>query len=232
MCECIGEGLNSRMACQVSKQLFSKTPMNFMTICVISNQEMYRNGVISLFRDSNKWGIIEITTNDFCSLSSIAKSKADLIVYDIDSFIYEPNIVQRINLLQSETSKLIVITSNSPILELTEYTDAGASCILSRHVKSAEFVAAIESVVAGRKFFCKATANKLSQGLHQCLLTRRELEILQYLALGLSNKEIASRLNVQIGTIKTHLINIIGKLKVSSRTGAVIRGVQLSLIRI
>jgi LuxR family maltose regulon positive regulatory protein len=61
-------------------------------------------------------------------------------------------------------------------------------------------------------------------------LTQRELEVLQLLAEGLSNKEIAGKLIVAPSTVKQHLKNIYGKLDVHSRTQAVARGRELELL--
>lgn len=62
-------------------------------------------------------------------------------------------------------------------------------------------------------------------------LSERELEVLRLVAEGLSNKEIAERLTVTVGTVKKHLNNIFGKLQVTSRTQAVARARMQSLIR-
>jgi LuxR family maltose regulon positive regulatory protein len=61
-------------------------------------------------------------------------------------------------------------------------------------------------------------------------LTMRELEVLQLLATGLSNKELAAKLFISVGTVKNHLKSIYGKLAVDSRTRAVARGRDLGLI--
>jgi DNA-binding NarL/FixJ family response regulator len=61
-------------------------------------------------------------------------------------------------------------------------------------------------------------------------LTRREIEILQFLALGLSNKQIAARLSISEHTVKFHTSSIYTKLGVASRTEAVRAGVQRGLI--
>jgi DNA-binding NarL/FixJ family response regulator len=61
-------------------------------------------------------------------------------------------------------------------------------------------------------------------------LTRRELEVLQMLATGLSNKEIASRLNISEHTVKFHVASILGKLGAASRTEAVSLGIRRGLV--
>jgi LuxR family maltose regulon positive regulatory protein len=61
-------------------------------------------------------------------------------------------------------------------------------------------------------------------------LSERELEILRLLAEGLSNREIAQRSYISIGTVKVHLKHIYGKLEVGNRMEAAIRARQLSLI--
>lgn len=63
------------------------------------------------------------------------------------------------------------------------------------------------------------------------LLTSRELEVLELLAEGLSNQEVADRLFVSVGTVKRHTHNIYGKLDVNSRTQAIVRGQELRLLR-
>jgi DNA-binding CsgD family transcriptional regulator len=61
-------------------------------------------------------------------------------------------------------------------------------------------------------------------------LTEREIEVLELVAAGLSNREIAARLFVSDNTVKTHLKSVHGKLGVSNRTQAVVKGLHLQLI--
>jgi ATP/maltotriose-dependent transcriptional regulator MalT len=60
-------------------------------------------------------------------------------------------------------------------------------------------------------------------------LSERELEVLRLLAAGLSNQEIAEQLCVTLGTVKTHVHNIYGKLDVNSRSKAIVRSSELKL---
>lgn len=61
-------------------------------------------------------------------------------------------------------------------------------------------------------------------------LTTREVEVLEALAAGMSNEDIATSLYVSVNTVKTHLKNVYGKLQVASRTQAVARATELGLI--
>ena len=62
------------------------------------------------------------------------------------------------------------------------------------------------------------------------LLTPREREVLQFLAQGLSNKEIGQRLNIAEGTVKNHMSQVLGKLGVLDRTQAALRARELGLL--
>jgi LuxR family maltose regulon positive regulatory protein len=62
-------------------------------------------------------------------------------------------------------------------------------------------------------------------------LSERELEVLHLLAEGLTNQQVADQLFLSVGTVKRHTHNIYGKLDVSSRTQAIVRGQELNLIR-
>ncbi|MEZ4568947.1 MAG: response regulator transcription factor [Thermomicrobiales bacterium] len=61
-------------------------------------------------------------------------------------------------------------------------------------------------------------------------LTDRELEVLALLGAGITNQEIADRLFVSVGTVKRHTHNIYGKLSVSNRTQAIVKGQELRLL--
>jgi DNA-binding NarL/FixJ family response regulator len=61
-------------------------------------------------------------------------------------------------------------------------------------------------------------------------LTRREVEVLQMLAAGLMNKEIAARLNISEHTVKFHVASILGKLGAATRTEAVSLGIRRGLV--
>jgi two-component system, NarL family, nitrate/nitrite response regulator NarL len=114
--------------------------------------------------------------------------------------------------------------------EILDYARAGASGYVARGASLNELVSTVESVSRG-EILCSpriaaalfkragALANDSRAPLHR--LTRRETEIVGLVARGLSNKQIAQRLFIEVATVKNHLHNIFEKLQVRSRIEAV-----------
>jgi DNA-binding NarL/FixJ family response regulator len=89
-------------------------------------------------------------------------------------------------------------------------------------------------VWVGQRLFHRASRREFTQNaqVQQTLgISERELEVLQLLAAGKSNKEIANRLAVSPNTVKTHIANLFGKLEVRRRTEAILRARELGMIR-
>jgi DNA-binding NarL/FixJ family response regulator len=86
----------------------------------------------------------------------------------------------------------------------------------------------------GAKLFRRASTDKFevnTRALSALGISGREFEVLELLASGRSNKEIAARLEVSPNTVKTHLAKLFGKLEVRRRTEAILRARELELIR-
>jgi two-component system, NarL family, response regulator YdfI len=117
---------------------------------------------------------------------------------------------------------------------------AGIRAILPIELSAEQLLASLEAVAAGLVVMhptqmaaaFPATATAASRALPDLAepLTRREREVLQMLASGLGNKEIAARLNISDHTAKFHVASIMGKLGAGSRTEAVAMGIRRGLI--
>jgi two-component system, NarL family, response regulator YdfI len=110
---------------------------------------------------------------------------------------------------------------------------AGAAGLLRADASADQIVQAIKSVSVGLTIFDAGFVPSSSE--HESVvepLTPREAEVLQLLADGLGNKEIALRLSISEHTIKFHIRSILGKLGAASRTEAVARGLRSGLIEL
>jgi DNA-binding NarL/FixJ family response regulator len=85
-----------------------------------------------------------------------------------------------------------------------------------------ELAQGVRAVHRGARYLCPRAASKLAESVHFSPLTEREEAVLELLAQGLCNKDIARQLDIAVGTVKSHLKSAYGKLFVGSRTQAVV----------
>jgi DNA-binding NarL/FixJ family response regulator len=140
------------------------------------------------------------------------------------------------------TRRIKAVCPSVAVLVLSAYDDdqfvfglleAGAAGYLLKNVRGQEIVNAIRAVHAGESVLHPSVARKVlnrfagvppktRQSKSLDVLTEREMEVLKMVTKGLSNKDIADGLYLSVRTVQGHLANIFNKLRVSSRTEAVV----------
>lgn len=135
-------------------------------------------------------------------------------------------------------TSVLVLTSFDEDEELFGVLSAGASGYLLKDTRPERIVHAIRAVAEGQAVFDSAVANRIISGRPQGNqdldepLSDREMEVLDLMAKGLSNKEIGRTLWIGETTVKTHVSHILRKLGQSDRTQAVLAAVKGGLVRL
>jgi DNA-binding NarL/FixJ family response regulator len=129
-------------------------------------------------------------------------------------------------------SRFIVLTTYDGDEDIYRALQAGAQAYLLKDMLCEEILAAIRAVHAGQRRIPAAVGTRLADRMTGMELSPRELEVLQRVAEGKSNKEIAAALEVTEATVKGHLTNILGKLGVTDRTQAVIAALRRGLVHL
>ncbi len=127
-------------------------------------------------------------------------------------------------------ARIVILTTFDGEEDIWRGLRAGAKAYLLKDSPGAEIVACIVAVARGEKVVPPSVAAKLVDRLDGDELSRRELEVLRWLATGKSNKEIARGTGITEGTVKFHVTAIMTKLGAKSRTEAVAIGVRRGLI--
>ncbi|MEM9776444.1 MAG: response regulator transcription factor, partial [Chloroflexota bacterium] len=139
-------------------------------------------------------------------------------------------------------SRVIVLTTFDNDESIFDALRAGAVGYLLKDVSSQKLIEAIRITAAGGSFLQPSVASKVVAGIssqspsptptQQLVepLSKRELEILQFIGNGASNREIANDLFLSEGTVKNHVTNILGKMGVRDRTQAALMGKEMGLI--
>jgi two-component system, NarL family, response regulator LiaR len=147
---------------------------------------------------------------------------------------------RQIKLLKPDIAVLVLTVHNDTeyILKILE---VGADGYLTKDVEGDKLASAIRLVVSGGSVLSDNAMNKLlkhalrypakpSVSSEKTILSSREMEILRLSSKGMSNKQIALELKLNLRTVKSHFFNIFSKLHVNSRTVAVIVGLKTGLI--
>jgi DNA-binding NarL/FixJ family response regulator len=109
---------------------------------------------------------------------------------------------------------------------------AGAQGYVLKSATGEKLIPALRAVAAGHRWIPKEVSTRLAVRDSFADLTPREIEVLNQLAKGLANKEIADVLTITEHTAKDHLKSILGKLRVADRTEAVTTAIQRGIIHL
>jgi DNA-binding NarL/FixJ family response regulator len=140
---------------------------------------------------------------------------------------------RRIKLACPRTA-VVILTTFETEADVTRAVDAGALGYLLKDAPSSEILGALRAAAAGRATLSpQAAARVMARARTETpALSRRELEILERVAKGATNPEIAKALRISEATVKTHLLHVFEKLGVSDRTAAVTTALERKILRI
>lgn len=128
--------------------------------------------------------------------------------------------------------RVIILTSFETDEDIYRAVQAGAQGYLLKDTPQSEMIDAIQAVHAGKRYFPRHIAALLAERMMRTNLTARELEVLQMLARGLTNKQIGSALDISDNTVRNHVNSIIEKLEVSDRTEAATTAIHRGIIEV
>lgn len=129
-------------------------------------------------------------------------------------------------------ARVLMLTTFDGDTDIHRAIQAGAQGYVLKNSTGDKLIPALRAVAAGHRWIPKEIATRLASRNMFEDLTPRELQVLEQMAKGLANKEIADVLNITAHTVKDHLKNILGKLHVADRTEAVTVAIQRGIIHL
>jgi DNA-binding NarL/FixJ family response regulator len=136
---------------------------------------------------------------------------------------------------QAPEVRVLVLTTYGTDADITRAVDAGATGYLLKDAPREQLFGAIRAAARGESVLSPSVATRVLGRMRapaEEALSPRELEILQAVARGLSNKDIGRQLYVSEATVKTHLLRVFSKLGVGDRTAAVTVALERGIIRL
>jgi len=125
---------------------------------------------------------------------------------------------------------VIVLSSFEPDEEICRAVETGAKGYLRKDISCTEIIEAVHAVHSGRSYFPQWIKDRVSERKLQPSLSPRELEVLEMVAKGLTNKEIGRAIQVSHFTVRNHVRHIIAKLEVGDRTEATTVAIQQGIL--
>jgi DNA-binding NarL/FixJ family response regulator len=197
-----------------------------ITVLIADNQTLTREGTTSLLAN-----ILDINVIGYASGPNELEQKIN--TYQPDVIIIDHSFNQRFSIADikrltslANIGHILVLSNRQSRSKVLEVVNTGIKNIIFKECSREELVNAIYKTAKGEQFFCKNTfetlfGNKLiPEQIEVSQLSPRELEIIQLIAAGMTNNEIAEKLYLSFHTIKTHRKNIIKKLGFSFKNTA------------
>lgn len=189
-------------------------------ILIVEDHQVVRQGFVALLRMVGGMDVIAEASSGAQAMELYRLHKPDVTLMDLRM----PGMggVETITAIRTEfpDARVIVLTTFDGDEDIYRAIQAGARGYLLKGMGIDELIEAIETVHRGRSKIPAAIAERLAERLSGNALTERETEVLKTIALGKSNKEIASALFISEATVKTHINNLLSKLGATDRTQA------------
>ncbi len=198
---------------------------NPIRIAVVDPYPLYRQGVVQTIARSAELLLTMEGEGVGDVRRAVREGENDILILDITI----PDLSEELEeLAKSRTAcKLVVLTARDDVLTVSTTLSAGVRGYILKGVSGTELIAALKAIHAGQPFVTPELASRMlvegtvaPRSANKLALSVRERQVLDHLSNGLTNKEIAARLGLQVKTIKFYLSALFKKLNVSNRVQA------------
>ena len=201
-------------------------------ILIADDHSVVREGLVSLVKRKSDMVVVAEASNGREAVELWKTHRPDVTLLDLR--MPELDGVGAIKEIREldENAQIVVLTTYDGDEDIYRAIKAGAKAYLLKDTARDALVDTVRRVRAGETYLPPQLAAKLAERVSGQALSPREIEVLQRMAVGKSNKEIGTELFISEGTVKTHIKSIFSKLDVVSRTEAVATATRRGLIQL
>ena len=201
-------------------------------ILIADDHSVVREGLVSLVKRKSDMVVVAEASNGREAVQLWKEHRPEVTLLDLR--MPELDGVGAIKEIREldENAHIVVLTTYDGDEDIYRAIKAGAKAYLLKDTARDALVDTVRRVRAGETYLPPQLAAKLAERVSGEALSPREIEVLQRMAVGKSNKEIGAELFISEGTVKTHIKSIFSKLDVVSRTEAVATATRRGLIQL
>lgn len=195
----------------------SHTALQCTNILIAHHDPLLSAGLVTELRQHPAF---EIFVDDLDTHRADDGPRIDVVIADYSSAMHLADASIRGTRLALATARILALTSNDREADIRKAIEAGIHGYLLVGGSLHELIEGVTTVANGLRYVCRSVAQRMADSLTRTSLTSREIEVLQLVVNGESNKAIARHLHIELGTVKSHMTGILTKLDATSRTQA------------
>jgi DNA-binding NarL/FixJ family response regulator len=201
-------------------------------ILTVDDHPLMREGTAAMIRSQADMELVAEAANSSEALEKFREHRPDVTLMDIR--LPGRSGIDTVIAIRSEfpEARILMLTTFEGDVEIQRALQAGARGYMLKSMPPSELLAGIREVHAGKKRIPPEVAAHLAEHMGEETLTARELEVLQQVAGGNRNRDIAGRLFITEETVKVHMKHIMEKLGAKDRTDAVSIALRRGIIQL
>lgn len=205
---------------------------NPVSVLIVDDHPVVREGLCAMIAAEADMQVVGDVGTGGEALAIIPKLRPMVVLMDLLlPDMHGSEVIKRVCSRGSDTA-FIALTSLVGDEEIYRVIEAGARGYMFKDMARKELVQAIRAVAKGRRYMPAQVGIAIAENLPRPGLSDREIEVLQHVAAGRRNKEIAHQLGISEATINAHVKHILEKLHASDRTQAVTTALRRGIIRL
>jgi two-component system response regulator NreC len=219
--------------------------MRKIRVLIVDDHDVVRSGLKALLRTSEEYAVVGEAADGEEGVRLVDELSPDLVLTDISMPKLDGIGATRLITQRHPRVKVIVLTVYEDEEYVYQILRAGASGYLLKNASKTQIFKAIKAVMDGDRFFSPGISRLIVEGFLKRAeaqesveppapaggqLTKREVEVLRYIALGLTNREIAEKLFLSFRTVNTHRANIMQKLDIHDTAGLVRHAIATGVV--
>ncbi|MBV9873706.1 MAG: response regulator transcription factor [Verrucomicrobia bacterium] len=208
----------------------SSSSSDAITVMIVDDHPVVREGLTAIFKSQKDIKIIAEAGDGDEALKLYDELYPDVVLLDL-RMPNKDGLHAIIELMtRNPKPRIIVMTTYESEEDIRRTLKAGAKGYLAKGTAPQEIRDAVRKVAKGDSLLPPSIASKLAESMAHPELSERELQVLQYMAKGRSNKEIGQVLYISENTVKAHVKSILAKLDAMGRTEAIATAIKRGLI--
>ncbi|CAN5295297.1 response regulator transcription factor [soil metagenome] len=207
--------------------------MTDLRIVVVDDHPVFRAGLRGILEGSPGFTVVGEAADGSAALEVVAATEPDVVLLDLRMPVLDGAATIERLAVSAPAVRVLVLTTYDQDQDILRAVEAGATGVLLKDAPREELFRAVRAVARGESVLAPGLTARLLdrwRAAKVCAPTDRELEVLQLVARGLTNRAIGRQLSISEAAVKTNLVHALDKLGVDDRTAAVTVALERGLL--